>query len=106
MAGLFTHPCVRPAPASQRRDSDSPHGLASVATASLRFPASLADRPERPVRAFATMSLTLWQTLPQHGQFHGSPRGKQGFHANSVTDRAPSLTAFQSSAHAPYPKTR
>src|ERR1700722_14905354 len=27
LAGPFTHPCVRPAPASQRRDSDSPYGL-------------------------------------------------------------------------------
>jgi hypothetical protein len=31
-AGLFTRPCVRPAPATQRRDSESPHGLSSVAT--------------------------------------------------------------------------
>jgi hypothetical protein len=27
LVGPFAHPCARPAPASQRRDSDSPHGL-------------------------------------------------------------------------------
>ena len=32
LAGQFTHPCVRPALATQRRDSESPHGLPSVAT--------------------------------------------------------------------------
>jgi hypothetical protein len=27
LAGLFTRPCVRPAPAAQRRDSGPPSGL-------------------------------------------------------------------------------
>jgi hypothetical protein len=27
LAGLFTRPCVRPAPASQAREPDSPPGL-------------------------------------------------------------------------------
>ncbi len=27
LAGPFAHPCTRPAPATQRRDSGAPHGL-------------------------------------------------------------------------------
>jgi hypothetical protein len=38
---------------------DSPSRTQSVATASLRFPAALADRPRSPVVAFATVLLTL-----------------------------------------------
>ena len=32
LAGPFTRPCVRPTPASQAREPDSPSGLSSVAT--------------------------------------------------------------------------
>jgi hypothetical protein len=32
LAGLFTHPCVRPATASQAREPDSPSGFWSKAT--------------------------------------------------------------------------
>jgi len=46
-----------------------PSGLPSVASASLRFPAALADRPRLRVAAFATMLLTLVANLnPETGQ--------------------------------------
>ena len=32
LAGPFIRPCIRPAPANQRRDFDSPYGIASVAS--------------------------------------------------------------------------
>jgi hypothetical protein len=47
LAGPFTHPCVRPAAASQAREPRFAFRTPSVATASLRRPASLADRPGR-----------------------------------------------------------
>jgi hypothetical protein len=61
--------CARPAPARQRRDSDSPSGLSdltseSVATASLSCPSSLADRPTLPASAFAGVRLTPVATPP------------------------------------------
>jgi len=81
MAGLFVllHSPGDGGPEARLR---SAFRTPSVAPASLRIPASLADRPEHPVRAFATVLLTLRQS----GSPLPTPRQQMNFQRFAIRE--------------------